>query len=79
MERRLEYLPRLVRIAEIIADCKRARLPADMQGSLAQFCAADTSVSGKAHVRFTIKSGRLAAESGQPDAPAKVDFCLLRQ
>lgn len=94
MERRSEYLPRLRRIAEVIAECASASLSHTTPIILGEACDNSNPLdSNHATIRFRLQSGEVSAEIAHRDSTAssaqvspgstassaEVDFCLLRQ
>jgi hypothetical protein len=62
MDRRSEYLPRLARIAEIMADCARTSVSDATSQALTVVCDSLDSASSKVSVRFSLHNSELDAE-----------------
>ena len=92
MDRRQEYLPRLQRIAEILAECAGATIGKSAVCAFEGACQGSKTNPGRAEVRFSVGAGEVSAEcreaakspaepksrNAAPESSAKVDFCLLR-
>ena len=71
MERRLEHLPRLRRIAEVIAECAGAGLSHTTPSILGDACNNSNPLgSEQAIVRFSLQSGEVSAEIADRSATA---------
>lgn len=79
MERRSEYLPRLRRIAAVMAGCACSSVSENANSVLVEACDASVGGSERAQIRIILHEGELKAEITRPGASAKVDFCLSRQ